>query len=99
MTNVLITGGAGFIGSHTAEALVVRGHSVRILDILDPQVHGQNADFPATLPEAVECLRGDVRNPADVQRALRDIDVVFHFAARTGVGQSMYDIREYVDVN
>ena len=99
MTNVLITGGAGFIGSHTAEALVARGHSVRILDILDPQVHGRNADFPSALPAAVECLRGDVRNPTDVQQALANIDVVFHFAARTGVGQSMYDIRCYVDVN
>jgi dTDP-L-rhamnose 4-epimerase len=99
MSNILITGGAGFIGSHTADALLAEGHTVRVLDILDPQIHGDTEAFPAYLNPGVECVRGDVRNPEDVARALQGIDVVFHFAAMTGVGQSMYDIRDYVDIN
>lgn len=96
---VLITGGAGFIGSHTADALLAQGHQVRILDILDPQIHGQGAGFPDYLNPAIECRHGDVRKLDDVSDALRGIDAVFHLAALTGVGQSMYDMRSYVDTN
>ena len=97
--NILITGGAGFIGSHTADQLIAKGHRVRILDLLDPQIHGKNADFPDYLHPDIEKIYGDVCQPEDVNKALEDIDAVYHFAALTGVGQSMYDIRNYVDVN
>jgi dTDP-L-rhamnose 4-epimerase len=97
--NVLITGGAGFIGSHTADTLIAEGHSVRVLDVLDPQIHGDKGAAPDYLNSAVEFRRGDVRTPEDVTAALEGIDAVFHLAALTGVGQSMYDMRSYVDVS
>ncbi|CAN5309574.1 NAD-dependent epimerase/dehydratase family protein [soil metagenome] len=96
---VLITGGAGFIGSHLANALAARGYPVRILDNLVDQVHGPDARFPAGLHPDVETLRGDVRRREDVRAALRDTRAVFHFAAAVGVGQSMYEIEHYTDVN
>jgi dTDP-L-rhamnose 4-epimerase len=96
---VLITGGAGFIGSHTADALLARGHSVRALDILDPQIHGEARQRPAYLAPEVELMVGDVCDAADVARALEGVDAVFHFASLTGVGQSMYDMAHYVRVN
>lgn len=96
---VLITGGAGFIGSHTAELLIRQGHAVRVLDVLDPQVHGDEADVPDHLPPAVEMRRGDVRDAAAMDAALRGVEAVAHFAAFTGVGQSQYDLRSYADVN
>lgn len=99
MDTVLITGGAGFIGTHTADALVRSGRRVRVLDLLDPQIHGPGAQFPAWMPPQVECLYGDVRDPEAVARALDGVDAVLHFASLTGVGQSMYDIRSYVDTN
>jgi dTDP-L-rhamnose 4-epimerase len=96
---ILITGGAGFIGSHLADALLGRGHHVRALDNLSPQVHGADADRPAYLDPDVELLRGDVRDLDTVRHALRHIDAVFHFAAAVGVGQSMYEIDHYTSVN
>jgi dTDP-L-rhamnose 4-epimerase len=98
-SRVLITGGAGFIGSHVADALLARGYRVRALDDLSEQVHGKSGKFPPYLATDVETLRGDVRNPNDVVRALTDVDAVFHFAAMVGVGQSMYQIEKYTDVN
>lgn len=97
--NVLVTGGAGFIGTHTVRALVAQGHEVRILDCLDPQIHGPDADFSDELRSIAHCVRGDVRIEADCTQALHDIDAVYHFASRTGVGQSMYDISDYVATN
>ena len=76
---VLVTGGAGFIGSHTVDGLLSRGHSVRILDSLEKPVHLK--DKPDYLPEAAEFIQGDVRNRKDLERALEGIDIVFHFAA------------------
>lgn len=99
MASILITGGAGFIGSHTADRLIQEGHTVRILDLLDPQIHGNQTGFPEYMHSSVECMRGDVRSVEDVSRALDGIDAVYHFAALTGVGQSMYDIKSYVDTN
>ena len=96
---VLITGGAGFIGSHVADALLARGYGVRVLDSLDSQVHGKAALFPSYLARDVTTMRGDVRSPADMARALDGVSVVFHFAAAVGVGQSMYQIERYTDVN
>lgn len=96
---VLITGGAGFIGSHTAGLLVRAGHRVRILDRLDPQIHGAQPCFPAWLPSEAETMHGDVRSPADLDRALDGVEAVFHLAALTGVGQSMYDLADYSGTN
>jgi dTDP-L-rhamnose 4-epimerase len=95
---VLITGGAGFIGSHVAKALLARGYRVRALDALSPQVHPDSAR-PSYLAADVELLVGDVRDPHAVRRALIDVDSVIHLAAKVGVGQSMYEIGDYVSVN
>lgn len=96
---ILITGGAGFIGSHLADELLQGGHRVRALDNLDPQVHGPEAGRPRYLHSDVELLRGDVRDAATVRRALEGVDAVFHFASAVGVGQSMYEIEHYTSVN
>ncbi len=98
-TQVLITGGAGFIGSHLADALLAEGYRVRVLDSLVPQVHGSERLPPAYLDPEVELLVGDVRDPIAVRRALDGVDAVFHFAALVGVGQSMYEISRYTEVN
>jgi dTDP-L-rhamnose 4-epimerase len=97
--HILITGGAGFIGSHLADELLRHGHRVRALDNLSPQVHGANARRPAYLADDVELQLGDVRDPAAVRRALDSVDAVFHLAAAVGVGQSMYEVVHYTDVN
>jgi dTDP-L-rhamnose 4-epimerase len=96
---VLITGGAGFIGSHLADELLRAGYVVRALDSLSPQVHGPSPARPAYLSPEVELIVGDVRDRDMVRRALQDVDAVFHFAAAVGVGQSMYQLEHYVDVN
>ncbi len=95
---VLITGGAGFIGSHLAIRLLQEGYRVRVFDNLDAQVHGQEG-WPKHLPARAEWVLGDVRNYEQMQEALRDVDAVFHLAAAVGVGQSMYQINHYTDVN
>jgi dTDP-L-rhamnose 4-epimerase len=95
----LITGGAGFIGSHLADALLARGYRVRAFDNLSEQVHGDSREFPSYLSSEVETCKGDVRDRRDVERALTGVDAVFHFASAVGVGQSMYEIEKYVDVN
>jgi dTDP-L-rhamnose 4-epimerase len=94
---ILITGGAGFVGSHLADGLLHEGHGVRILDDLTPQVH--QAGLPDYLSTDVELIRGDVRDPRRLKEALSGVDVVFHFAATVGVGQSMYEISRYMSVN
>lgn len=96
---VLITGGAGFIGSHLANELLRNGYRVRMLDSLLEQVHGPGTKRPSYLNPDVELQLGDVRNRNQVEKALEGVDLVYHFAARVGVGQSMYEIREYTDVN
>jgi dTDP-L-rhamnose 4-epimerase len=96
---VLITGGAGFIGSHVADALLALGHRVRVLDSLSAQVHGQGGKRPSYLAADVELVVGDMRDAAAVRRALAGVDVVYHLAARVGVGQSMYQILDYISVN
>ena len=96
---ILITGGAGFIGSHLADQLLAEGHRVRALDVLAEQVHGPGAVRPNYLHQEVEFVRGDVRDRDRVRRALKGIDAVFHLAATVGVGQSMYQVADYTSVN
>jgi dTDP-L-rhamnose 4-epimerase len=95
---VLITGGAGFIGSHLADRLLADGNEVRALDNLDPQVHSA-AERPDYLDAEVELQVGDVRDHEAVGRALEGVDAVVHFAAAVGVGQSMYEIERYTSIN
>ncbi len=95
--NVLVTGGAGFIGSHLVDALVGAGHRVRVLDKLVPQVHGDVG--PRYVNEAAEFIHGDVADRSTIERCLEGIDVVYHEAAEVGVGQSMYEIMRYAEAN
>jgi len=94
---ILITGGAGFVGSHLADALLQAGHRVRVLDSLDRQVHGERP--PSYLSPDVELIVGDIRDPSAVRQALAGVEVIFHFAAAVGVGQSMYEISRYIGAN
>lgn len=94
---ILITGGAGFVGSHLADGLLKAGHSVRILDDLTPQVHKSGP--PDYLSRNVELVAGDIRDPNRLREVLAGVNVVFHFAACVGVGQSMYEISRYMSVN
>ena len=96
---MLITGGAGFIGSRLAKKLLQQGEEVRILDILSPQIHGGNPTFPQHLQKDCECILGDVRDSDLVKKALSGVDEVVHLAAETGMGQSQYEIQRYSDVN
>jgi dTDP-L-rhamnose 4-epimerase len=96
---ILVTGGAGFIGSHLVDALLREGHEVRVLDALEPQVHGTEAGWPEYLTGECERVRGDVRDRGVVERALSGVEVVCHQAAAVGVGQSMYEIARYVSAN
>ena len=98
MECVLITGGAGFIGSHLGDELLRSGYRVRSLDSLVEQVHG-DAQRPAYLAEEIELVSGDLRDPDAVRRALDGVDSVVHLAARVGVGQSMYQLVEYAAAN
>lgn len=99
---ILITGGAGFIGSHLADELLAHGYRVRALDNLSPQVHGAHGEAgirPSYLDREVELIQGDVRDPVTVRHALQDVDAVYHLAAVVGVGQSMYEIERYTSHN
>lgn len=99
---VLVTGGAGFIGSHLVDALVERSHVVQVFDNLEPQVHGalrEEARWPEYANPQAEYVLGDIRDREALKQAMRDVDVIFHQAAMVGVGQSMYEIERYVDVN
>lgn len=97
-SSILVTGGAGFIGSHLARELLSGGYHVRVLDSLEPQVHPAR-ERPAYLDPQVELVVGDVRDGQAVRRALRGVDAVCHLAAAVGVGQSMYEIERYTSVN
>ncbi len=104
----LITGGAGFVGSHLADRLLAEGQTVRVFDNLDPQVHGSLRDEPgaaegrrrpAYLDDRVDLRVGDVRDADAVRDALKGCDRVVHLAAAVGVGQSMYEVARYTAVN
>ena len=94
---ILITGGAGFVGSHLADALLCKGHTVRVFDNLTPQVH--HGDWPDYLAPEVERMHGDMRQLEQVKRAVADVDAIIHLAAAVGVGQSMYEISHYMGSN
>lgn len=96
---VLVTGGAGFIGTHLVHKLLVAGLRVRLLDNLSPQIHGEDAHLHYTPPAGVEFIHGDVTSRADVERAIDQVDTIVHLAAETGTGQSMYEIERYYRVN
>ena len=97
--NILITGGAGFIGSRLAARLAAAGNKVTVLDNLSPQVHGPDAAFPAGLQGVAKCIVGDVRDRAAIADAVVGQEVIVHLAAETGTGQSMYAVQHYSDVN
>ncbi len=99
MEKVLITGGAGFIGSHIADHLLEKGYEVVILDCLEPQVHGENAGRPDYLNPEARFIKGDVRDRDALDKALDGVTMVCHQAAMVGVAQSQYEIEKYVHGN
>ena len=96
---VLVTGGAGFIGSHTVDELIAQGYSVRVYDNLNPQVHGDRAKKPDFLHPDAEFIKGDVRDRDHLHQSIKDVDLIIHDAAEVGVGQSMYSIDQYISTN
>jgi dTDP-L-rhamnose 4-epimerase len=96
---VLVTGGAGFIGSHVVDELLSHGLRVRVYDSLEPQVHGDSGKPPAYLNPAAEFVRGDVRDREALEGALKGVDRIIHLAASVSSAQSMYQIEKYIDVN
>ncbi|MCM8771876.1 MAG: SDR family NAD(P)-dependent oxidoreductase [Candidatus Omnitrophica bacterium] len=97
MEKVLVTGGCGFIGSHLVDKLIENGYDVIVLDNLDKQVH------PDGIPEYINLkaryIFEDIRKKQELRKIIKEVDYIFHFAAKVGVGQSQYQIEEYVDVN
>lgn len=103
MKNVLITGGAGFIGSNIALKLIEKGYSVTVLDNLSPQIHGNDPEHTSPLYRSildkVNFIHGDVTVRADWEKSLQGVEAIIHLAAETGTGQSMYEIQKYTDIN
>ena len=104
MKNILITGGAGFIGSNLGLKLTKQGYQVTALDNLSKQIHGSNPEkdsstYQSILDSGIKFINGTVTNKADCELAIKDQDAIVHLAAETGTGQSMYEIQKYVDVN
>ena len=101
--NVLITGGAGFIGSNLALKLIEKGYQVTVLDNLSPQIHGDNptetSPLYLSIKDKVKFIHGTVTSKSDWEEALKGQDAIVHYAAETGTGQSMYEVEKYVDVN
>lgn len=103
MKNILITGGAGFIGSNLALALIEKGYKITVLDNLSPQIHGEDPDVSSPLYNSIKnkviFINGTVTSRTDWEKAIASQDVIVHFAAETGTGQSMYRIEKYTEVN
>jgi dTDP-L-rhamnose 4-epimerase len=103
MSKILITGGAGFIGSNLALKLIEKGYSVTVLDNLSEQIHGknpmENSSLFLQIKDKVNFIYGTVTDKECLQKAIADNDVIVHYAAETGTGQSMYQIEQYTQVN
>lgn len=103
MKNILITGGAGFIGSNLALKLIKRGYNITVLDNLSTQIHGENPEETSPLynsiKDKVKFIKGTVTRKEDWEKALQNQDAIVHYAAETGTGQSMYEVQKYIDVN
>lgn len=103
MKKILITGGAGFIGSNLALKLIEKGNEITVLDNLSPQIHGDNPDETSPLynsiKDRVKFIKGTVTSRSDLENAIEGQDVIVHYAAETGTGQSMYCIEKYAEVN
>ena len=103
MKKILITGGAGFIGSHLALRLVEQGFKIRILDTLSEQIHGKDPEVTSPLYKSIinktEFIQGSVTSVEDWENAIKDQDAIVHLAAETGTGQSMYQVEKYTSVN
>ena len=99
MVKSLVTGGAGFIGSNLVDQLVKKGHKVTVLDNLSYQIHQDGSSSYDSIKNKVTFNKGNVLSHKDWVKSLTDIDVLVHFAAETGVGESMYKIEKYTDVN
>lgn len=103
MKNILITGGAGFIGSNLALGLIAKGHKITVLDNLSTQIHGENPNVTSPLYKSIKdkvtFINGTVTSRVDWEKAIANQDVIVHFAAETGTGQSMYCIEKYTEVN
>lgn len=100
--NILITGGAGFIGSNLSLKLLKLGYNITVLDNLNPQIHGENVENSYTynlIKNKVHFIHGSINNIDDIKKSIKDVDVIVHLASETGTGQSMYSINEYVDTN
>ncbi len=100
---ILITGGAGFIGSNLSLSLIDKGYDITVLDNLSQQIHGDNPESTSELYQSIKhkvnFINGDVTSKADWEKAINDNEVIVHLAAETGTGQSMYQIKRYTDVN
>lgn len=103
MKNILITGGSGFIGSNLALKLISKGYNITVLDNLSEQIHGSNPENDSPLYQSIKgkvnFIKGTVTAKEDWRKAIANQDVIVHYAAETGTGQSMYEIQKYVDVN
>ena len=95
---VLVTGGAGFIGTHLTKKLLNQGYEVRILDNFSEQIHGNNKELSSDIKKA-ELLIGDIRDKESIKSALEGVNIIVHLAAETGTGQSMYEIERYETTN
>ncbi len=96
---ILVTGGAGFIGSHLVDELILKGHEVIVYDNLEPQTHGSEQKIPEYLNKNIKFARADIRDKQSLGSIIAEVDAIYHLAAMLGIGQSMYQIERFVDVN